>query len=198
MIPKDINSYYKLHSKLYDLTRWAFLFGRNSVSTYFPELKKGSRILDLGCGTGKHLHQLLSKYPNSEIIGIDQSKDMLGFVNRSIVDSVEVIHESYSKDSFEKNSFDLILCSYSLTMFDDIEEIVQNIKIHLKQNGKLVVVDFDSTPINWFRKWMKKNHVSFEPNLFELLKEELPNSMIKNKLAYLGLYSYSILVSKER
>ncbi|GAB5409204.1 MAG: class I SAM-dependent methyltransferase [Balneolaceae bacterium] len=198
MIPKDIEHYYKLHSKFYDLTRWAFLFGRNSLPKSFPALEKNSQILDLGCGTGKHLEQLAKKYPDSSILGLDRSKDMLRLSNRAIGNSVDIIHDTYSEDSFEKNSFDLILCSYSLTMFNNIEKTIRTIKYHLKTNGVLLVVDFDSTPFGWFSKWMKKNHVSFEPNLFMLLKKEFPESETKFMRAYFGLYSYSLLVYSDR
>ncbi len=193
MIPSNIKSYYKLHSKFYDITRWAFLFGRNSLPDYFPELNLESKILDLGCGTGKHLRQLLEKYPSAFITGIDQSEDMLKFVNRSIVDSVEIKNQYYSLDSFPKNEFDLILCSYSLTMMEDIESTLNAIQKHLKPNGNLLVVDFDSTPFNWFSRWMKKNHVSFEPNLFELLKSRFDIKLEKTRKAYFGLYTYSVL-----
>lgn len=197
MIPKDIESYYRFHSKFYDLTRWAFLFGRNSLKTHFPELPEHARILDLGCGTGKHLYQLRKKYLDAEIIGLDQSEEMLQLVNRLIVDSVGLINEKYSPDSFQKNSFDLILCSYSLTMFEDIDEAIQNIKVHLKPAGVLLVVDFDSTPFAWFRKWMKKNHVSFGPNLFKLLEECFDVEFKYTRKAYFGLYSYSVFLGKK-
>tara|TARA_R110000868_G_scaffold37111_6_gene131446 strand:+ start:29289 stop:29894 length:606 start_codon:yes stop_codon:yes gene_type:complete len=198
VIPSDIKSYYKLHSKFYDISRWAFLFGRNSIPKFFPKLKSGSRVLDLGCGTGKHLQQLTKKYPNCEIIGLDQSEYMLEFINPSIYKSVHIKNEVYSQDSFEDNSFDLVLCSYSLTMFDDIWKTIPIIKSHLKPTGKLLVVDFDATPFNWFSKWMKRNHVSFEPNLFELLKNSFDVEKMITKKGYLDLYTYSALIAESK
>lgn len=197
MIPKNIENYYKLHSKFYNATRWAFLFGRNSVPKYFPELPEKARILDLGCGTGKHLDQLKTKYPKADITGIDQSEDMLRLVNRSIFDSVEIKNELYSANSFSESEFHLILCSYSLSMMEDSEITLKAILKHLKPEGILLVVDFDSTPYLWFKKWMKKNHVSFEPNLVVLLNKEFQKANIKTKNAYFGLYSYSVLFIKK-
>lgn len=196
MIPSDIKGYYKLHSKFYDITRWTFLFGRNSISNYFPELKSDVRILDLGCGTGKHLQRLLKKYPEAHITGIDQSEYMLDIAKRSTIDSVQIKNENYSKSSFSQNEFDFILCSYSLTMFDTIETSIKNIKTHLKPTGRLLVVDFDSTPFNWFSRWMKINHVSFEPNLFNLLENEFEIIVKDTQKAYLGLYNYTIIEAK--
>lgn len=196
MIPSDIDSYYRLHSKFYDATRWAFLFGRNSFGKHFPELPEHARILDLGCGTGKHLAQLLAYYPDANIIGIDLSKEMLRFVNRVIVDSVEIRNQHYTLDIFHEDEFDLILCSYSLTMMEDIEHVLEVIQKHLNKNGKLLVVDFDSTPFSWFSKWMKKNHVSFEPDLFELLDESFDVEHKITKKGWFGLYSYSVFLGE--
>ena len=194
MIPKTIESYYRVHSKFYDSTRWAFLFGRNSISKYFPTLTENTRILDLGCGTGKHLEQLRKKYPNSRITGVDLSPDMLRFVNHSIVDSVEIINEYYSPNIFPEDEFDLIVCSYSITMMDDTDSILNTIKQHLKPSGRLLVLDFDSTPFAWFSKWMKKNHVSFESNLFVLLSECFDVEFKKTRKGWFGLYTYSFFL----
>lgn len=194
MIPTNIKSYYELHSKFYDVTRWTFLFGRNALPKYFPSLRQNSKILDLGCGTGKHLHQLRKKYPNSEIIGLDQSSAMLSKVTQK--PSYNLFIENYSTSNFPDNSFDLIICSYSLTMFDDLEQALFSLKNHLKPNGTLLVLDFDSTPFSWFSKWMKKNHVSFEPNLFQLLKNNFTVEFKESRKAYFGLYYYSIYAFK--
>ena len=194
MIPSDIDSYYRLHSKFYDITRWAFLFGRNSIKKYLPELPSDARILDLGCGTGKHLEQLLTEYPEASITGLDQSSDMLTLVNSSLLDSMEIRNEYYDSNTFSKDDFDLILCSYSLTMMEDVENILIAMKEHLKKNGVLLVVDFDSTPFKWFSKWMKKNHVSFEPNLFILLDKYFDVEFKTQWKGWFGLYTYSLFL----
>lgn len=196
MIPVDIDAYYKLHSRFYDITRWAFLFGRISVEYFLPGLKSESRILDLGCGTGRHLPMLSTLYPDCEIIGLDQSSEMLAKARAKKLDSVIIKEETYSLDTFEPNSFDLIVASYSITMMDNIEEVIQLIKSHLKQNKLLVVLDFDSTPYSWFSRWMKKNHVSFEPNIFELLDEQFELESKNTQKAYFNLYSYTIFRGK--
>lgn len=194
MIPKDIKSYYQFHSKFYNATRWAFLFGRNLLIKHFPDLPKEAQILDLGCGTGKHLDQLRKRYPDSYVTGVDLSDDMLQFVDPTIVKAMEIRNEYYTSDSFGENRFNLILCSYSLTMMDDIRFTLNAIKKHLKPNGILLVADFDSSPFNLFQKWMKKNHVSFEPNLFELLDDFFEVEFKSTRKAFFGLYTYSIFL----
>lgn len=194
MIPKKIDSYYKFHSGFYNLTRWAFLFGRNSLKKSFPRLPEKSTILDLGCGTGKQLQALVDTYPRASIIGIDRSSEMLNKIPTKTVTRLKLRNEVYSKKSFPPRIFDLILASYSITMVDDIEETLCDIQYHLKDDGILLVVDFDSSPFQWFRTWMKKNHVKMEPSVFTLLKKIFPNSKIIAKKGYFGLYTYSFFI----
>jgi len=198
MIPKDLPTYYRLHSKFYDLTRWTFLFGRYSLPKYFPNLESASRILDLGCGTGEHLDHLRKKYPDAEIIGLDLSTDMLCFVNREITKTIEIRNEYYTLDTFPEDEFDLILCSYSLSMMQNLEEVLESIIFHLKKNGMLLVVDFDSTPFSWFTKWMKKNHVHFDSNLFELLEKHFDVEYLITRNAWFGLYTYSTYLGSKK
>jgi len=73
----SVSSYYKVHSKIYDLTRWSILFGRDRLLEVIPNDFQPERILDLGCGTGKHLVKLAERFPDAKIIGVDASKEML-------------------------------------------------------------------------------------------------------------------------
>lgn len=185
------DNYYQLHSKFYDLSRWAFLFGRSSLRRLYPELPDNPAILDLGCGTGKQLEQLRKYYPDARITGIDRSEPMLDIAKDKLGDSVQLIYSSYIKEIFEENSFDLIVGSYSLTMVEDIEEKLSYVKYHLKPKGNILAVDFDGSPFTWFKEWMMINHVDMKAGLFSMLSKWFPDHQIYTRKAYLGLYSYS-------
>lgn len=191
MILSNIEHYYRTHSRFYDLTRWAFLFGRSSVKNQLPELPPGSTILDLGCGTGNQLSALIKKYPQSNIIGMDMSLEMLSKAKKKFGTSIQFRRDYYNQDSFNDSELDLVICSYSLTMFDGKEKALSNIQKHLKDTGSLVVVDFDSSPFEWFKKWMRLNHVDMRFEIFSKLKSLFPDHQYKGKKAYFGLYSYS-------
>ncbi len=195
---KDIETYYRLHSKIYDATRWSFLFGRKGLFHELPKLAPNAHILDLGCGTGIHLPLLQKKYPDAKITALDCSYQMISIAEKKAGKSIQFIHKGYNKDCFEAASFDLILCSYSLTMMSQTDMVIKSIEQHLKPNGILVVVDFDTTPFTWFSKWMKKNYVFFEPNLFRLLKDSFRVTPLCTREAWFGLYSYSIFLGKNR
>ena len=193
MISKNLKSYYEIHSKFYDQTRWAFLFGRKKLTAFLPDLPDNARILDLGCGTGIHLPTLRKKYPLAEIFGLDLSPDMLLKAD----DTVAILrNEEYRQTSFAQESLDLILCSYSLSMMNEIKEIITSITHHLNKNGVLLILDFDTTPYKWFAKWMKRNHVYFESELFKKLENQFHIQFKVVKQGYFGLYSYSIFLVK--
>ncbi|MCR9132822.1 MAG: class I SAM-dependent methyltransferase [bacterium] len=193
MIPTTLLEYYKLHAPIYDITRWGFLFGRNQIYNYFPKLPSGSRILDLGCGTGKITSILHTSYPERSISAIDPSPEMLHKANQKNLYGVQWFNEDYSIDSFQTNTFDLITASYSLSMVEDLEQILKAITRHLTPNGKLLVVDFDETPYTWFSDWMAKNHVHFNHQLFQKIEYHFYIHEKETRKAFGGLYSYSTI-----
>lgn len=43
------------------------------------QLAKGTRMLDVGCGSGRIINQLAKQYPNSEFTGMDLSPEAIGY-----------------------------------------------------------------------------------------------------------------------
>src|SRR5680860_270801 len=85
-----LQAYYKLHSPIYDATRWSFLFGRRKLISQLPDLPFRRRLLEVGCGTGKNIKYLSSSYPHAHITGIDISPDMLQKASKKISRSAPV------------------------------------------------------------------------------------------------------------
>lgn len=196
----EVEHYYQLHAPIYDLTRWSFLFGRESLLDIIPDLPSQPTILEIGCGTGKNIQRMEYHFPDAKIIGLDLSPEMLDKADQRLQRSkqVELKLERYNADSFDYNSFDLILLSYSLTMFGDQTDMIFNpILEDLKPNGYIAVVDFNTSPFNWFRRWMEFNHVNFSGHLLPLLRKYFHPADIKIKKAYLGLWTYFQFVGKQ-
>lgn len=192
-----VNAYYKFHSKIYDLTRWSILFGRNTIVEQLPEFEaKDLSILELGCGTGHHLKKLANYYPDSEIIGVDNSEDMIKRASRRIsgFDQIEVERVSCQEFLPKKDKYDLIFCSYSLSMFGEYHDFLVRINESLKDGGILVAVDFDKSPFAFFEKWMRWNHVDISGDLFKQLQVLYKEQTYETKKAYLGLWEYSLFL----
>lgn len=196
---QKLQSYYRLHSKVYDATRWSFLFGRESLLNRLPDLPPRPRILEIGCGTGRNIEYLQYLFPDAHIYGVDLSAEMLKKAHRKINDSrqVTLMHSRYGSEPLDTEAFDLILLSYSLTMTGDrTEAILQQIYDDLKAHGHIAVVDFHYSPFRWFRRWMKKNHVVMDGSLLSLLHKYFHPKSSTVHDAYLGLWSYLEFIGK--
>ncbi len=100
-------------------------------------IKNPKYILDAGCGTGILLKELKVVFPNSEIIGMDISKEMCK-ISGGIISDFHLI-------PFKNNTFDLVVFSYSLHETPmEIETILNEVSRILKVNGILIIKDIKS------------------------------------------------------
>ena len=59
-----LRRYYRGHARLYDATRWSFLFGRAALIRALARVSPPPRhILEIGCGTGSNLVRLVRGTP---------------------------------------------------------------------------------------------------------------------------------------
>jgi len=195
----DLARYYKLHSAIYDATRWSFLFGRKALIDNLPVIPPHPDILEVGCGTGQNLRLLEYMFPDARIFGIDLSTEMLNRARNKIKssDQISLIQKQYGKELLNLPEFDLILFSYTLTMTrESPEDLLQQIYQDLKPGGYIAVVDFHTTPFKWFRRWMKFNHAHLQGHLYPLLQKYFRPQYSNVRKAYLGLWSYFLFIGK--
>ncbi|TVR85906.1 MAG: class I SAM-dependent methyltransferase [Saprospirales bacterium] len=196
-----LESYYKLHAAIYDLSRWSFLFGRKEAIKGLPMLiKYPNEILEIGCGTGSNLSCLTKMYPMANFTGIDLSSEMLEKAARKKpiqnfkVNLIQANYLDFTADC----KYDIIFLSYSLTMMGQYKSGVIDKAIEdLNEGGVLGIVDFNSSHFGWFKKWMQYNHVEMK-NLVdhELLSTlEIEKRSLKN--AYFGLWKYFIFFGRK-
>ena len=86
-------------------------FVREFVFTFIKErklLNAQSRVLDIGCGTGRHLLEF-SAY-TSYLTGIDISSNMLAYAKEKLkhIPQVQLIHGSWMNTFTTENEFDLV------------------------------------------------------------------------------------------
>src|ERR1051326_4000955 len=82
------------------------------------QLGRSPRVLDVACGTGILLRQLLDLVPGVEAYGVDASEDMLGQTRATLKDQPHVHVERIKVGEgptaglpFEQETFDLITCT---------------------------------------------------------------------------------------
>ena len=84
------------------------------MGTLVPEHVE--KLLDLGCGTGLELDEILQKRPKLEVTGIDLSEDMLGRLSAKHP-QVHTIRADYFRYDFGKEAYDMAVSFESLHHF---------------------------------------------------------------------------------
>jgi S-adenosylmethionine-diacylgycerolhomoserine-N-methlytransferase len=93
-----VEKYYRFHSRIYDATRWSFLFGRTAIIKKFAGTAPRN-ILEVGCGTGRNLVELARRFPQAQVTGVDLSATMLDLARRKTADfgpRLQLLHQAYT------------------------------------------------------------------------------------------------------
>ena len=198
-----LQGYYRFHSWIYDMTRWSFLFGREAILKLFPFKSDDSfTMLEVGCGTGKNLEPVAKMYPGAKLVGYDISGDMLRIARKKMEPygegRVRLVEGPYGPGVDEKEGFDLILFSYTLSMVNpQYREVIEQAHRDLKPGGSIAVVDFyeGTTP---YKKYMLLNHVRMDGHTLPVLKEFFDPTLISIRKAYFGVWKYFLFTGKKR
>ena len=197
-----LKHYYRIHSKIYDLTRWSFLFGRNAIIPEIANSSPPTHILEIGCGTGKNLVALCKAFPQAAVNGVDLSDAMLKVARKNLGKfdrQVNLQCRTYSAPLRPAPPFDLILCSYSLSMFNPgWEEAIEYAYEDLAEGGRIAVVDFHDSAFPGFKPWMRLNHVRMDGHLAQKLGKTFPSHTLKIRKAYAGVWSYFLFLGRKK
>lgn len=198
----ELVRYYQFHSRIYDATRWSFLFGRRGILGPIAEADRSPRrVLEVGCGTGRNLVDLCRCFPEAEITGVDLSSEMLGIARRKILpfgSRVQLLHRAYDTPVVHgTGEFDIILFSYALSMFNPgLEPALAAAHANLAPDGHIAVVDFHDTRFPWFERWMGVNHVRMSGHLLPMLRAKFEPETDRVFSAYGCAWRYFMFVGR--
>ena len=105
----------------------------------------GSRILDLGCGTGLELGYYYEMVPTALVTGIDLAPGMLEALRKKFPEkALTLIQGSYFDVPFQENAFDAAVSVESLHHFTKAEKIPLYAKLRraLKPGGFFILTDY--------------------------------------------------------
>jgi len=127
------------YQKMYQLeaNHWWFVSKRKFIKTVLKE-KKFSKILDIGCGTGKNI-EMLSRY--GQAWGLDNSKIALSFCRQRGLTNLKL--GLAEKLPFKSNNFDLVTIFdvlYHQGIKNDLE-VLKEIHRVLRSDGQLIITD---------------------------------------------------------
>jgi len=109
------------------------------IETY--NLGSGSRVLDLGCGKGFLLHELLLLEPKLQVVGTDISQYALSHTTE-LVKPYTKIHDARGEFEWGDNEFELVI---SLTMIHNLRSFeLENCLRQIQRIGKSHYVTAES------------------------------------------------------
>ena len=105
----------------------------------FPKFWQGlspRRVLEIGCGTGRHTQRLARD--GHEVVGIDLSKGMLKIAHQKLsgFDNVRLIEgDLFSLNLTDLDQFDLVICALVLEHIADLDRFFRCVHSVMTQNS---------------------------------------------------------------
>jgi S-adenosylmethionine:diacylglycerol 3-amino-3-carboxypropyl transferase/ubiquinone/menaquinone biosynthesis C-methylase UbiE len=168
---KDSVQFYKEQGPLYDGFRENLLPMRGQLFTALPTSQPIKRWLSVGCGTARDLEFIFEdlKHWGTEVVLVDLSPELLVMARERVQrlgmqSQVSLIEGNFLEMRHVKltpGSFDLVSCSYCLTMIPQWPEAVEKMVELLQKDGSLGITDFTVTGAQTltqkFYKWWFSN-----------------------------------------
>ena len=137
-----------LLTPLYDPLLW--LMRETKFKSYLVEqaqISNGSRVLDLGCGTGTLAIMTKRVHPEAEVVGIDADSKILGLarVKAAKADVALMLDQGMADQlPYSDSSFDRVLSSLVLHHLstENKRRTLREVFRVLRSDGRLHVVDF--------------------------------------------------------
>ena len=124
---------------------------QNSYASLIPLLKKGWRVLDVGCGTGAIAAGIAERVgAQGYILGIDRSDHLIstGKKNYSAVKNLELREADLFKFSPDKK-FDLVISARVLQWLSNPQEALVKFKDFLIPGGIVSILDYNHSCLEW-------------------------------------------------
>ncbi|UEM03887.1 class I SAM-dependent methyltransferase [Skermanella rosea] len=138
-----VRAAYRRYAGVYDLVFGkSFEAGRQQTLDRINARKK-LRILEVGVGTGLSLPDY---NPDHTIVGIDASEEMLNIARERVakkgIRNVESLVEmDAQKMTFEDHSFDVVVAMYVMTVVEDPQAVMDELKRVCKPGGDIYIVN---------------------------------------------------------
>jgi phosphatidylethanolamine/phosphatidyl-N-methylethanolamine N-methyltransferase len=138
-----VRAAYRRYAGVYDLVFGkSFEAGRQQTLDRINS-RKGLRILEVGVGTGLSLPDY---HPDNRIVGIDASAEMLKIarerVDKRQLRNIEALAEMDAQNmTFPDDSFDVVVAMYVMTVVEDPQAVMEELKRVCKPGGDIYIVN---------------------------------------------------------
>lgn len=127
------NKYDKLWVQKYSLKPT-----REYILSQFNKEYQGQKVLDLGCGPGELIRELLDENPNLDILGVDFSKNMLD-ISKKNNPKVRYILMDVSDLNKIDEKFHSIISTHSFPYYKNHEKVIKDLYNILEDDGKAYI-----------------------------------------------------------
>ncbi len=189
---------YKRVARIYDRLFEPLNSGLRSLGLKMFPPREGMRVLDVGCGTGVHLEHY--QKAGCDVYGIDLSPSMLQVARKRLGESANLHMGNASKMPYSDKSFDLIIMSEVLHEMPRTvrSTVLEESKRTLKEDGRILLIDFHPGPIRPFRGWKYKSIIT----LAEIMAGRRHFKNYRDFMAHKGLpgliSSHGFFIVKEK
>ncbi|MGM0644255.1 MAG: class I SAM-dependent methyltransferase [Thermodesulfobacteriota bacterium] len=106
--------------------------------------REGSRVLDVGCGTGIHLN--LYRQFGCRLYGLDTSKSMLKVAGKRLGSDADLRFHNAAEMPYENSMFDLVSGMFVLHEMDQSarKAVVSEMERVVKPGGGVLLIDFNA------------------------------------------------------
>jgi ubiquinone/menaquinone biosynthesis C-methylase UbiE len=189
---------YKRIAKLYDTLFEPLNKGLRAIGMKMFPPKEGMLVLDVGCGTGVHLEPY--QKAGCVVFGIDLSPSMLQVARNRLGVSANLCMCDASNMPYSDNEFDLIIMSTVLHEMPPTvrSEVIKESKRTLKENGRILLIDYHPGPIQPLKGWINKSIIA----LVEIVAGRVHFKNYRNFIANKGLpaliSNHGLSIDKEK
>lgn len=159
-------------------------------------IKPDSKILDVGCGFGRHI-QILAGF-SKEVIGIDDDENMIRKAKQNLanLDNVKVFLQEANNLNFDDDSFDYVVCmTNTFGNFPDIKvDVLKEMKRVCKEGGRIIISVYSEKALEIRKKDYEKVglHITKIKNgtIYSeegLTSEQFTKPQLENLFNYLNL-----------
>lgn len=160
----ELRNLYAKRAENYDLSANAyyligfreFSFRKDAVSAL--RLKKGDRVVEVGCGTGLNFRYLLEAVGESgELFGVDLTEAMLEKAKERVrLDEWRNVHviQGDAADYVLPRGVNGVISTFALTLVPEYEVVIRRTMDALAPRGRLVIGDFKKP--EWCPVWLAK------------------------------------------
>ncbi|MBI4848769.1 MAG: bifunctional demethylmenaquinone methyltransferase/2-methoxy-6-polyprenyl-1,4-benzoquinol methylase UbiE [Nitrospirae bacterium] len=192
--PAKIQTMFSKIAPRYDLLNRLLSLGIDSHWRKFAvgQLPKvnNARFLDVATGTCDVALEIVKRYPDAKVTGVDFSEGMLELgrvkVKRAgLEDRIEVRFADVTALPFEDNTFDGVTIAFGIRNVQDFKKGIAEMGRVVKPGGRVVILEFTSIQNRFFRRPYRFYITKVLPFIGEMISGKkgaykyLPSSMLE-------------------